>query len=157
MCLRRHAASRTGQSRSRQLALWLVRTRTARKLTVPGRVTCALTLSALDEAAQRATAFRRWVCLGGSDRAVLPGLAVEVGDCGFAIDPCGSSDPPICVSRLSLTPSPPRVLRLYAGSVSLGNEVAMSLRLAKDTTHLDHSLESPQQRVLGFAFTYLNF
>ena len=84
-------------------------------------------------------------------------LAVEAGDCGFAIGLCGNSDPPAVVTWLSLAPPPPCVLRLYAGSVSLGYEVAMSLRLAEDTTHLDHSLESPQQRVLGFAFTYLNF
>ncbi len=48
-------------------------------------------------------------------------------------------------------------LGLEAGSLSLGDEVAVRLRFAEDTAHLHRFLEAAQQGILAFAITDTDF
>jgi hypothetical protein len=58
-------------------------------------------------------------------------------------------------NRLTLPPAPPGVgLGPNPGGLALGDEVAVGFEFPQDAAHLDHFLETAQQRFLGFAFMY---
>jgi len=61
-------------------------------------------------------------------------------------------------NRLTLPPAPPGVgLGPDTGGLALGDKVAVGFELPQDAAHLDHFLETAQQRFLGLAFMYRDF
>ena len=72
-------------------------------------------------------------------------------------EPLTRAQYPLCPG-VSLAPSSPRVvLCLYPGDFPFRQEMAVGFRLTQDAPRLDHFLETPQQGILGFAFTYSYF
>ena len=60
--------------------------------------------------------------------------------------------------NLTLPPAPPGIgLGPDTGGLALGHEVAVGFQFPQDAAHLDHFLETAQQRFLGLAFMYGDF